>query len=93
MPKKDKKAILKVLKKQARKRKEVSNASNVVVNSNSNSSNNSSSSMNKDWENWVLLHGKKDVVVEDVWGTGKALGVKYKRDKMNRFNLLSRAGR
>jgi hypothetical protein len=40
-----------------------------------------------------LVHGNPEIAVEDVWGIGKAIGVKYKGDKMNRFNLLSRAGR
>jgi len=42
MPKKDRKEILKVLKKQTFKRRELSNASEVVVNSHSDSSNSSS---------------------------------------------------
>jgi len=64
----------------------------MVSNSNSNLSNSSSTSVNKDWENRVLLYGKSEVV-EDVRGIGKTIGVKYKGDKMNRFNLLSKEGR
>jgi len=95
MPSKDRKEILKVLKRQSHKRKirEVTRASNEGAPSLSDSSNSSSSSLNKDWKNWVLLHGKPEVGVEDVWGIVKAIGVKYKGDKMNCFNLLSLVGR
>jgi hypothetical protein len=49
--------------------------------------------VNKDWENWVVLHGKRDAVEEDVREIGKTLGVKFKGDKNNSFNLLTREGR
>jgi len=41
----------------------------------------------------VVIHGKEEVVVDDVRGIGKAIGVKFNGDKMNMFNLLSRVGR
>jgi len=31
-------------------------------------SSSSNSSVNKEWENWVLLHGNAEVAVDDVWG-------------------------
>jgi len=49
--------------------------------------------VNKDWENWVVVHGKKEVVAEDVREIGKTLGVKFKGDNINDFNLLSKEGR
>jgi len=53
----------------------------------------SSSSVNKDWENWVVYHGNDKMAVEDVWGIGKTIGVKFK-DKMNMLNnAFSREGR
>ena len=61
--------------------------------SNSDSSNNSSSSVNKDWENWIAVHGKATEVAADVRNIGKAIGVKYKCDTTNSFNLLTREGR
>ena len=64
-----------------------------MVNSLSNSSNTSNSSVNKDWENWVLLHGNKKVATEDVREIGLSLGVNFKGDKNNSFNLLTREGR
>jgi hypothetical protein len=57
------------------------------------SSNISSSSVNKGWEDWVVAHGKEDVVAADVQSLGKVLGVIYQCDTGNSFNLLSREGR
>lgn len=58
------------------------------------SSNNSSSpSVNNDWEHIVVMHGNNKVAVEDVWGVGKAIGVKFNGDPANTFNVLSRVGR
>ena len=90
MPLKDRKKILKVLKKQDCKRRVLSKASKGVTASLSNSS---TSSVNKDWGNWVILHSKKEAKAEDVREIGKTLGVKFKGDNNNSFNLLSREGR
>ena len=89
---KDRKEILKVLKKQECKRSMLSKASKALGNSLSISSNTSNSSVNKDWENWVLLHKKKEVAAEDVREIGRSLGVKFNGDINNRFNLLTREG-
>lgn len=32
-------------------------------------------------------------MVDDVWGIGKSIGVKYNEDKANMFNIMSRGGR
>ncbi|MCI92718.1 sulfate transporter, partial [Trifolium medium] len=53
----------------------------------------SQESVNKDWENWVVMHGTEKVAVEDVWGIGKAIGVKFNGDDANLFRVLSRKGR
>jgi len=91
----DRREILKILKKQNMKRKvrKVTNNTKAATNSTSDSSKNSSSLVNKDWENWVLLHGKAEVVAYDVRDIGKEVGVKYKCDTNNNFNLLTREGR
>jgi len=39
------------------------------------------------------MHGNEKVAVEDEWGVGKAIGVKFNGDPANMFNVLSRAGR
>ncbi|PNX62521.1 hypothetical protein L195_g053026, partial [Trifolium pratense] len=33
------------------------------------------------------------LAVDDIWGIGKAIGVKFKRDNVNMFRVLSRAGK
>jgi len=68
----------------------LSKASKEKVTSLSTSSNTSNASVNKDWENWVAVHGKKEAVVEDVRVIGKTLGVNFNGDKNNKFNLLSK---
>jgi len=71
------------------------NSSKSVGPSNSDSSKNSSSSssVNKDWENWVLVHGKPLAVANDVRDIGKAVGVRFQCDTSNSFNLLTKEGR
>jgi len=44
-------------------------------------------------QHWLVMHGNEYVVVEDMWGVGKAIGVKFNGDPANMFNVLSRAGR
>jgi len=90
MPVCERKQILDFLRKQKRKRKEgaakhQTKATNV---STSDSSNKSSSSVNNDWENWVLLHGKKEESAADVSDLGKVVGMKFQCDTSNSFNLL-----
>jgi hypothetical protein len=41
----------------------------------------------------VLVHGKPKEVADDVRGIGKAVGVQYRCDTNNSFNLLTREGR
>ncbi|MCI40977.1 hypothetical protein A2U01_0062210, partial [Trifolium medium] len=37
------------------------------------------------------MHGNEKMAVEDVWGIGIAIGVKFNGDNANRFNALVRA--
>ncbi|MCI41961.1 hypothetical protein A2U01_0063195, partial [Trifolium medium] len=39
------------------------------------------------------MQGDDHVVVNDVWGIGKAIGVKFNGDNVNMFSVLSRAGK
>jgi len=91
----ERKEIINFLKKHDRSRmvRKGIQISSKVGKSISESSKNSSSSVNKDWENWVFLHGKPSAVVEDVRDIGKAVGVSFKCDTSNNFNLLTREGR
>ncbi|MCI47073.1 sulfate transporter, partial [Trifolium medium] len=50
-------------------------------------------SVNNDWKHWVVMHGNEQMAVEDVWGIGKAIGVKFNGDNANMFSVLSRAGK
>jgi hypothetical protein len=84
--------ILKLLKKNKCKSRTMSKASKVLATNPSKSSNTSSSLVNKDLENWVVIHGRKELADEDVREIGKSLGVHYVGDKNNRFNLLTREG-
>ncbi|MCI96836.1 endonuclease/exonuclease/phosphatase family protein, partial [Trifolium medium] len=47
--------------------------------------------VNNDWKNWVVMHGNERMAVEDVWGIGKAISVKFTDDNANRFSALVRA--
>jgi len=86
MPANDRTQILHILKKQKRKRKEriVNHRSKATPDSTSDSSKNSTSSVNKDWENWVLLHGKADVVAADVREDKKAQTIFRHRSEHHR---------
>jgi hypothetical protein len=95
MPAFERKQILKVLKKHKSKRRVIKESINskAAAISSSESSKNSSSSVNKDWENWVLVRGKSDNVVEDVKEIGRVVGVTYECETKNCFNLLTKEGR
>jgi len=93
LPLKDRKKILKVLKKQERKRNTASKASKETTTSTSTSTNTSNASVNKEWEHWVVLHDKKENVAEDVREIGKTLGVYVTGDKFSGLNLLTKEGR
>ncbi|PNX98197.1 putative sulfate transporter [Trifolium pratense] len=95
MPCKDRKEILKVLKKNVRRRRGgdgVNRSCSVRRRVPSNESS-SSASVNNDWQNWVAMQGTEQMAVDDVWGIGKAIGVKFKGDNVNMFHVLSRAGK
>lgn len=73
---KDRNVVLHTLKKRARKR--VGSTENQLDRVGSSTSADSSSvSVNKEWNHWVVLHGKEKEAVEDVWGIGKALGLQF----------------
>jgi hypothetical protein len=95
MPDVDRREIIKILKKQDRKRRarKATQRSKAAVTSMSESTKNSSSSVNKDWENWVVLKGKAREVGDDARNIGKLVGVQYKCETTNSFNLLTKEGR
>ncbi|MCI16466.1 DUF4283 domain protein, partial [Trifolium medium] len=67
LPGKDRKEVLKILKKEVRRRQGGSRATTSVevVKQVSSDSGSSLASVNKDWENWVVMHGNEKVAVED----------------------------
>jgi len=95
MSKVDRKQILHFLKNQKRSKKESKGKcqSTQAHTSTSESSKNSNSSVNNDWENWVILHGKTQVMVDDVKAIRKMVGLKFNCDTANSFNLLTKEGR
>ncbi|GAU42662.1 hypothetical protein TSUD_398680 [Trifolium subterraneum] len=50
-------------------------------------------SVNKDWENWMVMHEDEKVAVEDVWGIGEAIRIKVKGVSANMFSVLSMGAR
>jgi len=89
----DRKEVLRALRKTNRRRKVVLNASNDKVNSYGSSYvNDSQSSVKNEWMNWLVLHGSSKAMSEDVRGMGKTLGLKFKGDKNNRFDVLLGVG-
>jgi hypothetical protein len=95
LPSKDRNAVLKIMRKQVRKRsgRSASRGSVAVETHPTSSHDSSSASVNNDWQHYVVMHGNQKVAVEDVWGVGKAIGVKFNGDPNNMFNVLSRVGR
>ena len=91
LPVDDRKQVLKILMKKVHRRRGVkmADALNNVVSKGSHVSEFSSSASN-DWKNWVVLRGKDEVVKEDINCFGMSLGVKFYKDKANRFRVLSR---
>ena len=94
---------MKSLKKQAKKKRKVRTSSlssktkepvlHSFLNTHSDSSNSSGSSVNKDYENWIKLKGTSEATTADVENTRRVIGVKYKGDVMNKYNVLSKEGR
>ena len=85
MPSKDRNAILKILRNKVRKRSGRRESRGVVkVESHPPSRNDSSSALvNNDWQHWVVMHGNEKVAVEDVWGVGKEIRVKFNGEPAN----------
>ncbi|MCI38980.1 sulfate transporter, partial [Trifolium medium] len=95
LPAKDRREVLKILKRNVCRRKggKSINRSCKVLHQSSSEAASSSVSINNDWKNWMVMHGDERMVVDDVWGIGRAIGMNFKGDNANMFNALSRAGR
>ncbi len=77
-------------KRKAHKQATSSKVANIPL---SESSKNSNSSVNKEWENWVIMHENKEVAKVDVTKIGRVIGLNFNGDPNNSFNLLSKEGR
>jgi len=95
MPASERRKILKVLNRHKRQRRVVNECTQSMTSTNSTSeaSGNSSSSVSKDWENWVLVRGKTEKVMEDVKNIGRVAGLTFECETKNCFSLLTREGR
>ena len=91
----DRREVLRALRRNSRKRKAVSGTSKAKVSSKSGSPNCTSqtSSVNKDWNNWLVLHGNDKVMSDDVCEIGRTIGLNFNGDKNNMFDVLSGVGR
>jgi len=95
LPAKDRIEILRALRKTVKKRKGLVVVSMIKVTyvDSIPQSTGSQVSVNNDWMNWLVLHGNKNKAVNDVCEIGKAMGLKFKGDNNNMFDVLSGAGR
>ena len=91
---KDRQEVLRALRKSEKKRRPVSDVPKVKVISDEGSSfGGSTPSVNNDWSNWLVLHSNSKVVNDDVCNIAKMVGLKFKGDKNNMFDVLSGGGR
>ncbi|KAK2421300.1 heterogeneous nuclear ribonucleoprotein A0 [Trifolium repens] len=84
LPTKDRGEALKALGRCVRRRRAGPQANN--------SDSASSETSDNDWRNWVAVHGNDQVAMEDIRGIGQTIGVTFRGDKENMFNVLSRPG-
>ena len=90
----DCKEVFRALQKTRRRRKEVFEVSkDKVTVTVSSSLSRSQASVNNDWTHWLALHGSDKNMSNDVKGIGKKLGLNFKGDKNNMFDVLSGVGR
>jgi hypothetical protein len=95
LPSKDRREVLKILRKEVQKRsgRRRSDKSAEMVQQGRSQSDSSMMSVNKDWEHWVVLHGDEKVVAEDVQAVEKAIGLQLESGTGNVFSVLSRGER
>ncbi|PNX92129.1 putative sulfate transporter [Trifolium pratense] len=94
MPSTERGEVLKVLKKNERRRRVGSGAPRPgsVNHQQSSTVSSSSVSANNDWQHWVVKKGSEQVVADDVREVGKTIGVKYNGVNENMFSVLARKG-
>ncbi|KAK2362426.1 hypothetical protein QL285_087490 [Trifolium repens] len=95
LPINDRREVLKILQKNARRRKTnggVARRARPTGSKASAEGANSDSSVNNDWKHWVAMQGSDRAVEADVLEVGKFIGATFEGDKANMFSALSRPG-
>jgi hypothetical protein len=94
LPIKDRREVLQILQKNARRRKTrgVAGRSRTKGSRTTAEGVTSSSSVNNDWKHWIAMHGSDRAAEEDVLEVGNFIGATFKGDKDNMFSVLSRKG-
>jgi hypothetical protein len=94
LPTKEREEVMRILRKNERRRKKrrLANQPGTTGSQRSSKGVTTSSSVGNDWKNWVVLQGNDDVVADDVTEVGKSIGVTFKGDKANMFSVLSKSG-
>jgi len=91
---KDRREVLRALRRTTKNRKAGSGVSKAKVSSKVASSIDTSlTSVNNDWTNWLVLHGNDKVLSEDVCEIGRTVGLNFSGDNNNMFDVLSGVGR
>jgi hypothetical protein len=94
LPIDDRREVLQILRKNARKRRPRGVASRPSKTGSRESADvaTSSSSVNNDWKHWVAMQGNATMVEEDVREVGKVVGATFRGTSTNMFSVLSKAG-
>ncbi|GAU38950.1 hypothetical protein TSUD_363890 [Trifolium subterraneum] len=92
LPYKDRREVLKILKKHDRRRRGRSSATQLrgATRPGSSADTVSSASVNNDWKHWVVMHGTEKTAVDDIRDIGKAIGVVLNDEHSNMFSALAR---
>jgi len=91
---KNRKDVLRALRKTHRRRKGISKEVKEKATSTESSSQTGSQALvNNDWTNWLVLHGSDKAMLEYVRGIGNKVGLDFKGGKNNSFDVLSGVGR
>jgi hypothetical protein len=95
LPSSDRPQVLHILHKNARREKDRGGdcSSRAETPRASDAADSSSESATNDWKHWVALQGDYSKAAADVAEVGKSLGVFVNVDQVNRFRVLSRAGK
>ncbi|KAK2392456.1 hypothetical protein QL285_065814 [Trifolium repens] len=94
LPIDDRREVMQILQKNARKRRsrEAASRSRATGARASATDGHSSSSVNNDWKHWVAMQGQDHAVEDDVLEVGNFVGATFKGDKNNMFSVLSKPG-